>query len=110
MFKSFGSLLTIYGVTVMLLSLAATWFCCRYGYVADMPLTFLGSGIFFPISFGFVHRPIAGVMCVACVCHVSMFPHVTDGCEQHFVDLPAARKVCQQIFRRRPTVGSVLLT
>lgn len=52
MLKSFRSLLTIYGVTVMLLSLAATWFCHRYGYVADLPLTFLGSGIFFPISFG----------------------------------------------------------
>jgi hypothetical protein len=72
MLKSFRSLLTIYGVTVMLLSLAATWFCHRYGYVADLPLTFLGSGIFFPISFGFVHRPIAagsGVVCI--VCHVS---------------------------------------
>lgn len=51
--KSFTSLLTVYGLTVLLLSLGATWCCHRYGYVAEMPLTFLGSGIFFPISFGY---------------------------------------------------------
>jgi len=52
--KSFCSLLTLYGLVVLLLSLGATWFCYHYGYVADMPLTFLASGIFFPISFGSV--------------------------------------------------------
>jgi hypothetical protein len=50
--KSFLSLITVGGLFTILLAVLSTLLCYHYNFKASLPLAFLGTGIFFPISFG----------------------------------------------------------
>ena len=62
--KSFCSLITLGGVCIIVLTVISTMVCYHYDFEAALPLAFLGTGIFFPISFGYL-RACMAVWCCA---------------------------------------------
>jgi hypothetical protein len=52
--KSFCSLITVGGIVIIVLTVISTMLCYHYDFEAALPLTFLGTGVFFPISFGYL--------------------------------------------------------
>jgi hypothetical protein len=49
--NSIGLIINYKTFIVTALALVATWFCIKYNFTADMPLTLLGIAIVFPIVF-----------------------------------------------------------
>jgi len=61
--KSFCSLITLGGVCIIVLTVISTMVCYHYDFEAALPLAFLGTGIFFPISFGYLRACITVWRC-----------------------------------------------
>jgi len=66
--KSFLSLITVGGLFTILLAVLSTLLCYHYNFKASLPLAFLGTGIFFPISFGYKLCLSSCCFCFCCCC------------------------------------------
>lgn len=61
--KSFFSLITLGGIVIILLTVVSTCLCYHYDLEAALPLAFLGTGVFFPISFGYFSDLMHSALC-----------------------------------------------